>query len=107
MFDFGQKTGDTSGIAGRPRTLAGLILVYRVAEHCSQTNINVLNRTDPPRSYGAVKAGLHVRKRAPLPGALCLCVSGSGEQGRIGHLAYRAYARWAVQYWGHLGPSGP
>ena len=27
-------------------------------------------------------------------------------QGRTGHLAYRAYARWAVQYWGRLGPFG-
>jgi len=25
------------------------------------------------------------------------------EQGRTGHLAYRAYARWTVQYWGRSG----
>ena len=32
----------------------------------------------------------------------CCC-----EQGRTGHLAYRANnARWAVQYWGRLGPFG-
>jgi len=28
------------------------------------------------------------------------------RQGRTGHLTYRANARWAVQYWGCLGPLG-
>ena len=28
------------------------------------------------------------------------------QPGRTGHLAYRACARWAVQYWGCLGPLG-
>ena len=27
-------------------------------------------------------------------------------QGRTGHLTYRAYARWAAQYWGCLRPFG-
>ena len=36
----------------------------------------------------------------------CLHNSQHVVQGRTDHLAYRAYARWGVQYWGRLGPFG-
>ena len=45
----------------------------------------------------ALLSGMTLGSDAPI---------GPGVQGRTGHLAYRAYARWAVQYWGRSGPFG-
>ena len=35
-----------------------------------------------------------------------VCDNMGQGQVRTGHLAYRSYARWAVQNWGHLGSFG-